>query len=248
MLACLLLAAPPPARAQDLTVFAAASLTDALHDVAQAWEARGGARLRFNFAASSTLARQMQQGAVANLFASADQQWMDWASQQGLIVNATRRTLLGNDLVLVMPRDRLRPLQLTKGVDLLALLGPGGRLATGDPANVPVGIYARQALMALGLWDAIAPRLAPAEDARSALLLVERGEAPLGIVYSTDAAVAPNVAVAGTFPADTHVPIAYPFAVARAGDTPAARALLDYLAGPEAAVLFRKRGFTTEAR
>ena len=246
LLACLLLVGGAPARAQDLTVFAAASLTDALRDIAQTWEAKGGAKLRFNFAASSTLARQLQQGAVANLFASADLQWMDWAAQQGLIVAATRRSLLGNGLVLVMPKDRAKPVRIEQGFDLMGLLGPGGRLTTGDPANVPAGIYARQALIKLGLWEAVAPRLAPAESARAALLLVERGEAPAGIVYSTDAAVAAGVAIAGTFPADSHEPIIYPFAVPKAGDTPAARALLDYIAGPEAAAAFRQRGFITE--
>ena len=246
LLACLLLAGVVPARAQELTVFAAASLTDAMRDIAQAWEAKGGAKIRFNFAASSTLARQMQQGAVANMFASADLQWMDWAAQQGLIVEATRRTLLGNDLVLVMPKDRVKPVKVEKGFDLMGLLGPGGRLTTGDPANVPVGIYAKQALTKLGLWEAVAPRLAPAESVRAALLLVERGEAPAGIVYSTDAAVAAGVAIAGTFPADSHEPIVYPFAVPKAGDMPAARALLDYIAGPEAAAAFRRRGFITE--
>jgi len=237
---------PGAAVAQDLTVFAAASLTDALQDVAHVWEAPGRPKLHFSFAASSTLARQIDQGATANLFASADQQWMNWATGRHLIADDTRRTLLGNTLVLVMPKDRVHPVKIGPGWDLMALLGADGRLATGDPDNVPAGIYAKQALTRLGLWSAVEPRLARAENVRSALLLVERGEVPAGIVYATDAAVAPGVAVAGAFPDNTHDPIAYPFAVTRAGDTPAARAFLDFLAGPEAGAIFAKRGFNTE--
>jgi molybdate transport system substrate-binding protein len=231
------------ARAEDLTVFAAASLTDALRDIAPLWEAAGHGRLRFNFAASSTLARQLDQGAPANLFASADQQWMDWADHRHLIVKDTRRTLLGNTLVLVMPRDRLRQITISRDLDLASLLGPDGRIATGDPASVPVGTYARQALTALGLWSIAEPRLARSDSVRSALLLVERGEAPLGIVYRTDAAVAPNVAIAGIFPDTTHDRITYPFAVPTAGDTPEARALLTFLQGAEAQAAFTRRGF-----
>ena len=246
LLLSLLSAALPvhaPARAQDLTVFAAASLTDALQDIGKVWEAGGHGKLRFNFAASSTLARQMDQGAMANVFASADLQWMDWAAGRGLIADSTRRNLLGNDLVLVMPKADLRPVQIDAALNIAALLGPNGRLATGDPANVPVGIYAQQALTRLGLWGAVEPHLARSDSVRSALLLVERGEAPLGIVYSTDAAVARGVGIAGVFPPSSHDPIVYPFAVTRAGDTPAARALLDFLAGPEASAIFKRRGF-----
>jgi molybdate transport system substrate-binding protein len=237
---------PAAAAAQDLTVFAAASLTDALNDVAKVWNTPGHAKLRFSFAASSTLARQIDQGATANLFASADVQWMDWAAQRHLIADDTRRTLLGNTLVLVMPKDRVHPVQIGPGWDLMTLLGADGRLATGDPDNVPSGIYMKQALTKLGLWAAAEPRLARTDSVRSALLLVERGEVPAGVVYATDAAIDPGVAVAGTFPENTHDPIVYPFAVTHAGDTPAARAFLDYLAGPEAGAIFAKRGFKTE--
>jgi molybdate transport system substrate-binding protein len=247
---CLLLAMvlllPLAARAQELTVFAAASLTDAFKDIAKPWEAAGHAKLRFNFAASSTLARQIEQGAVANLFASADEQWMDYVEQRHLIAAATRRDLLGNALVLVMPKDKVRPVRIGPGFDLLGLLGPDGRIATGDPSNVPAGIYAKQALTKLGLWQAAEPRLASADSVRSALLLVERGEAPVGIVYATDAAVAPGVAVAGIFPEDSHAPITYPFAVPSAGDTPEARALLEFLSTPAARAIFHARGFTSE--
>jgi len=246
LLALALLLLPVAARAQQLTVFAAASLTDALNDVAKVWQTPDHPKLHFSFAASSTLARQLDQGATANLFASADAQWMDWAAQRHLIADDTRRTLLGNTLVLVMPKDRVHPVDIGPGWNLMALLGPDGRLATGDPGNVPSGIYMKQALTKLGLWAVAEPRLASTDSVRSALLLVERGEVPAGVVYATDAAVAPGVAVAGTFPENTHDPIVYPFAVTRAGDTAAARAFLTYLAGPEAGAIFAKRGFKTE--
>jgi len=231
------------ARAADLVVFAAASLTDALKDIAPLWEKAGGAPLKFSFAASSTLARQIEQGAPANLFISADLQWMDWADQHKLLAAGTRRNLLGNTMVLVMPKDSVKLVTISPTLDLNALLGPDGRIATGDPASVPVGIYAKQALTKLGLWDAAQSRIAGAESVRAALLLVEKHEAPAGIVYATDAAVDPGVAVAATFPADSHPPIVYPFAVTAAGDTPQARKLLDFLAGPEASAVFAQRGF-----
>lgn len=247
LLLCLTLATPSRAQPRDdLVVFAAASLTDALRDIARLWEATGNPTLRFSFAASSTLARQIDQGAKANLFASADLQWMDWAQGRNLIAADTRTNLLGNRLVLVMPKAQLRPVEIGPGFNLLAMLGPTGRLATGDPAVVPVGLYAREALEKLGLWAAVAPRLAKAENVRSALLLVERGEAPLGIVYATDARAAPAVGVAGTFPANLHAPITYPFAVPRAGDTPAARAFLTFLAQPAAMAIFIRHGFLEE--
>lgn len=242
LLAAFLLVAVP-ARAQPLTVFAAASLTDALKDIGKLWKGAGHSAIRFNFAASSTLARQIEQGAPANIFASADVQWMDYAASKALIAGDTRRNLLGNDLVLVMPKDRVRPVAIGPTLDIAALLGANGRLATGDPANVPAGMYAQQALSRLGLWNKIQSRLARSDSVRSALLLVERGEAPAGIVYATDAAIAPNVAIAGVFPDSTHDPIIYPFAVTTAGDTAEARAFLLFLAGPDAAQVFRARGF-----
>ena len=249
LLAAIAASLATPTRAQpseSLLVFAAASLTEAMQDVAKLWEASGNPRLRFNFAASSTLARQLEQGAQANLFASADPPWMDWAQSRSLIATETRRTLLGNRLVLVAPADKVPTVTIAPGMDLLSVLGPNGRLAVADPSNVPAGLYARQALTKLGLWPAIEPRLARAESVRSALLLVERGEAPLGIVYATDAAVARGVRVAATFPPGLTDPIAYPFAVTRTGDTPAARRLMAFLATPPALEAFARRGFITE--
>jgi molybdate transport system substrate-binding protein len=246
LLICLLLLAPLTAHAQQLTVFAAASLTDAMKDVAALWVKDGHPPLSLSFAASSTLARQIEQGAPANVFASADEKWMDYLAQKNLIAADTRKDLLGNDLVLVVPANQPLHVTIGPGFDLAKLLGPGGRLAVGDPAHVPAGIYAEQALRKLGLWDSVSPHLARADDVRSALLLVERGEAPAGIVYGTDAAVSKGVMVAGTFPANSHDPVSYPFAVTKSGDTPEARALLTFLAGPEARAVFVQRGFKVE--
>jgi molybdate transport system substrate-binding protein len=235
---------PSAAWAQQLTVFAAASLTDAMKDISAAWEKQGHPALRLSFASSSTLARQIEQGAPANLFASADEKWMDYLAKANAIVPDTRKDLLSNQLVLVVPKDRSRKVTIGPDLDLAALLGPNGRIATGDPAHVPVGIYAKQALTKLGLWAKVEPRLARAEDVRGALLLVERGEAPAGIVYATDAAVSSGVIVAGVFPESSHERITYPFAVIRTGDTPDARELMAYLAGPDARAIFDRHGFS----
>ncbi len=246
LLFALVLLVPLAARAQELTVFAAASLTDAMKDVSALWTKAGHPPLSLSFGASSTLARQIEQGAPAALFASADEKWMDYLAQKNLIAADTRKDLLGNDLVLVVPAEKPMHVTLGPDFDLLGLLGANGRLATGDPAHVPVGIYAEQALRKLGWWDKVAPRLARTDDVRAALLLVERGEAPAGIVYATDAAVSKAVMVAGTFPASSHDPVAYPFAVVKAHDTPEARALLTFLAGPQAREVFVRRGFKVE--
>lgn len=245
LLLCLLLA-PMAARAQELTVFAAASLTDAMKEISAQWVKAGHGPLRMSFGSSSTLARQIEQGAPADLFASADEKWMNYLADKHLVITDTRKDLLGNDLVLVVPADRPRHVTIGPGFDLAALLGPNGRLAVGDPAHVPVGIYAEQALKKLGLWQNVEPRLARTDDVRSGLLLVERGEAPAGIVYATDAAVSKGVMVAGTFPPESHDPVTYPFALTKAGDRPEAQALLTFLAGPQARAVFQQRGFKVE--
>lgn len=234
---------PFAAQAQQLTVMAAASLTDSMKDISALWEKAGHKPLQMSFGASSTLARQIEQGAPANLFASADEQWMDYLAKRDLIAADTRKSLLGNDVVLIVPADKPQHVTIGPGFDLLALLGTGGRLAVGDPAHVPVGIYAEQALKKLGMWDAVVPRLARTEDVRAALRFVELGEAPAGIVYSTDAAVSKGVSIAGVFPDNTHDPVTYPFAVVKTGDNPEARALMSFLAGPEARDVFVRRGF-----
>jgi len=231
------------AQEPPLTVFAAASLTDVLQAMGAMWAASGQPAPRFSFASSSTLARQIEAGAPADVFASADEQWADWLQERNLIVPETRHSLLTNSLVLIVPNDQARTLEIGPGLDIEGLLGPKGRLATGDPAHLPVGIYAEAALKSLGLWDRVQPHLARADSVRSALLLVARGEAPAGIVYATDAGVSTGVAVAGTFPADSHQPVTYPFAVVRAHDTPAARTFLDFLSGPQAREAFIRAGF-----
>lgn len=242
----LLLLVPLAAQAQPLTVFAAASLTDAMKDISALWQQDGHPALRQSFASSSTLARQIEQGAPANLFASADEKWMDYLAEHKLIAADTRTSLLGNDLVLIVPATAPVKVAIGPGFDIASLLGPKGRLATGDPAHVPVGIYAEQALRRLGVWDVVAPRLARTDDVRSALLLVERGEAPVGIVYGTDAAASKGVAVAGIFPSDSHDPVSYPFAVTKVGDTPDARALLGFITGAKAREVFASHGFKVE--
>lgn len=238
--------AVPPARAQDApTVFAAASLQDALRALGRDWAARGNPAPRLSFAASSALARQIEQGAPADLFLSADEAWADYLQERNLLVTATRVSPLGNALVLVAPASAARPVALPRDTDLAALLGPGGRLATGDPAHVPAGRYARAALAWMGQWDTLAPRLARADNVRAALLLVERGEAPLGIVYATDAAASAGVRIVGTFPPASHEAITYPFALTRHAEGNAeARALLAFLIGPDAAPTWRRFGFT----
>ena len=241
-----LLLSPLSARAEELTVFAAVSLTGAMKDISTLWAQAGHHPLRLSFGSSSTLARQVEQGAPANLFASADEKWMDYLAGKNLIAADTRKDLLGNDLVLVVAADKPIHIAIAKDFDLPGLLGMNGRLATGDPAHVPAGIYASQALKKLGLWDGVERRLARTSDVRAALLLVEHGEAPAAIVYATDAAISKAVTIAGTFPADSHDPVTYPFAVTRSGDTPEARALMTFLASPEARAIFARHGFKVE--
>lgn len=244
---CLLLSLMArPTHARDITVFAAASLTEALKDVSAAWTNAGHPPLRLSFGSSSALARQIEQRAPAAVFASADEKWMDYLAERDLIARETRRDLLGNELVLIVPASAARTIAIGPISALTDILGPHGRLAVGDPSHVPAGIYAAQSLRSLGLWDAAVTRLARMEDVRGALLLVERGEAPAGIVYATDAAASNAVAIAGRFPGNSHDPIAYPFAVTKAGDTPEARAFMDFLSGGVAKAIFARRGFKVE--
>ncbi len=243
--AALLLACEPPAKAAEpITVFAAASLQDALQDAGRLWTERGGTSLRFSFAASSALARQIEQGAPAAVFASADEQWMDYLAQRKLIAGETRRSLLGNRLALVVPAASALQVEIKPGFDLAALLGTDGRWVTGDPASVPVGRYAQQALTQLGAWPKAQSRLVRTENARVALAFVERGEAGAGIVYETDAAASRKVRIAAIFPADSHAPISYPFAVVARNDSVAARQFIEFLASPAAADVWRRHGFT----
>jgi molybdate transport system substrate-binding protein len=236
--------APAVSHAAGLTIFAAASLTNAMQDIGALWAAAGHAKPVFNFASSGTLAQQIEHGAPANVFASADEKWMDDIGRHDLIAEGTRADLLGNDLVLVEPRGSLHRITIAKDLEIGAILAPAGRLAIGDPKSVPAGIYAKQALEKLGVWDRVRDRLAPAASVRGALLLVERGEAPAGIVYGTDVHVSPTLAVAGIFPADSHDPIRYPFAVVKPNDTKEARAFLAFLRTGASQDVFRHYGFT----
>ena len=249
LLAAALLAAGPapaaPAAAgggRPVTVYAAASLAEALEEIGALWRAGGGAPLRFSFASSAQLARQIEAGAEADLFLSADEQWMDYLAARGLIDRASRRDLLGNRLVLVAPAGSAVALTIAPGFPLAAALGDG-RLACADPDSVPAGRYAEEALTRLGVWPQVGARLARAENVRAALALVARGEAPLGIVYETDAGIDRRVRTVGVFPAAAHAPIRYPLALTRAA-APGAAAFLAYLEGPAARVVFEKYRFS----
>ncbi len=223
-------------------MFAAASLTDVLQEIGAAFREETGIGTRFSFAASSALARQIEAGAPAQVFVSADVEWMDYVAHRGAIDLVTRRNVAGNALVLIAPADSSVKLEIAPGFALAAALGEG-RLAVGDPAAVPAGRYAQAALSALGVWQQVADRLAPAENVRAALALVSRGEAPLGIVYRTDAKVDPGVRVVGEFPAGTHPPIVYP-AARIAGGPESAGTFVAYLVGDKAQAIFAKHGFT----
>jgi molybdate transport system substrate-binding protein len=228
--------------ATPITVFAAASLTDSLKAVAQAYKARTGASVTLSFGASSTLARQIEQGAGVDLFLSADTDWMDYLQKKGLIADTSRKDLLGNQLVLVAGPNAKPAPRIAPHFDLAGALGDG-RLALADPASVPAGKYAKAALTALGVWDSVAPKVAQSENVRVALEYVARGEAPYGIVYATDAKVAPTVRVVGVFPESTHAPIVYPAALTKTASS-GAKAFLDFLDGPQARAIFEKAGFT----
>ncbi|QCK86454.1 molybdate ABC transporter substrate-binding protein [Phreatobacter aquaticus] len=228
---------------RPVLVFAAASLQTALNAIGAEWQKETGRRVSFSFAASSALARQIEQGAPADIFASADLEWMDWVQQRALIKPATRTTLLANSLVLIAAKDDPVQLVIAPGFALAAAIG-SSRLATGDPRAVPVGRYAQSALTALGVWDAVSPRIAGADNVRSALALVARGEARFGIVYATDAKVEPRVRVVGTFPAGSHPAVAYPFALTASSSYPDATAFLAYLRSPAASRIFEAEGFT----
>lgn len=232
----------PVESAQQLTVFAAASLTNALEEIDAAYTKQTKVAVRESFASSSTLARQIEAGAPAQIFISADTKWMDYLIGKGLI--ATDAPLLGNALVLVAPSDSaLGPRAIDSRLDWLRLLGHDGRLAVGDPDHVPAGIYAKEALKNLGTWNALEPRLARAEDVRGALALVERGDAPLGIVYLTDARGSTKVKIVGVFPANSHAPIVYPAAIIKGAESGPARAYYQYLHSPAARAVFLRYGF-----
>ncbi len=237
--------APVAAQARaPLTVFAAASLTDALQAVGKSYTARTGVPVRFSFAASNLLAKQIEAGARTEVFVSADRQWMDHVERAGWLAAGSRRNLLRGRLVLIAPSDSRIAIRIAPNFPLEKALGPSGRLAVGDPAYVPAGRYAKTALTRLGVWPSVQGKLAPADNVRVALSYVARHTAPLGIVYETDARAERSVKIIGTFPENTHPPIDYPAAIVR-GANPAAHGFAAYLNGAEAKAIFRRFGFRT---
>jgi molybdate transport system substrate-binding protein len=235
---------PAQAQTKELVVFAAASLKNALDEASANWVKQSGKPApKISYAASSALAKQLEQGAPADLFLSADLDWMDYVAGKGLIRPDTRISLLANRIALVAPRDSTAKLELGQGVDLTAALG-SGRLAMANVDAVPAGKYGKAALEKLGGWDKVKDKVAQADNVRAALLLVSRGEAPLGIVYTTDAAADPQVKVIATFPEDSHPPIIYPVAVTKDSANADAQAFLAYLRSGAARSAFEKQGFT----
>ena len=245
-LAYLGIARADDAKKVEVLVFAAASLTNVLGEQASVWEKSSGVRVKLSFAASSVLARQIEAGSNADAFISADQEWMDYLQSRNLLDQASRVNLVGNRLVLIAPADSKVELEIGRGFALADALA-GGRLATGDPDTVPVGRYARSALISLGVWDQVADRMVRADNVRSAMMFVSRGEVPLGIVYATDAAVDPKVRVVDVFPENTHAPITYPAAATR-GAKPKAKAFVLFLKSETARAAWRKFGFVELAQ
>lgn len=241
ILAAVLAFSPVMAKAQDLLIFAAASLKTALDEINTAFKPSG---VKVSYAASSALARQIEAGAPADFFISADPDWMDYLEQKKLVKTGTRTTLLGNRIVLIAPADSKASITIAPGFDLAGLLSKDGRLAMGDVAAVPAGKYGKAALEKLNVWPAIQGRVAQAENVRAALALVSRGEAPLGIVYASDAVADRGVKVLGTFPADSHPPILYPAAVLNDSKHAQAAAYLAFLRSAPAKAVFEKNGFT----
>jgi molybdate transport system substrate-binding protein len=224
-------------------VFAAASLKDALDAADAGWTKDSGKQVVASYAASSALAKQIEQGAPADIFISADLDWMDYGQQKNLIDAQTRSNLLSNHVVLVAPKAATLTLNIARGFDLASALR-GGRLAMANVDSVPAGKYGKAALEKLGAWDGVRDRIAQADNVRAALVLVSRGEAPLGIVYQTDAASDPAVKIVGTFPEDSHPPITYPIALTKTSTNPDARAFLSYLGSSAARPAFERQGFT----
>jgi molybdate transport system substrate-binding protein len=229
--------------AAEVTVFAAASLKNALDDAAKAYEAKTGDKVVIDYAASSALAKQIESGAAGDVYVSADLDWMDYLEKKNLIDAASRKTLLGNTLVLIAPKGSTVSLPIEKNFPLLEALGPDGKLAMANVNAVPAGKYGKAALTYLGVWEAVAPSVAQAQNVRAALALVALGEARLGIVYGTDAHAEPAVRVVGTFPEESHPKIEYPVALL-AKAKPGAREFLDFILSPEAAPKFEAQGFS----
>ncbi|OYZ89040.1 MAG: molybdate ABC transporter substrate-binding protein [Rhizobiales bacterium 17-65-6] len=236
------LAGTAHAQSEPVTIFAAASLKNALDAVAADWQKETGKTTRISYAASSGLAKQIEAGAPADIFISADLDWMDYAASHKLLQEQSRFNFLGNRLVLIAPKDNAKPVDIKKGFDLAGLL-KGGRLAMGNVASVPAGKYGKAALESLQVWSDVEAAVVQSENVRAALVLVARGEAPYGIVYATDARSEAGVTVVGTFPAESHPPIVYPAALLTGADDAADQAFFAYLTSAAGAAHFRDQGF-----
>ncbi len=230
--------------ADDVVVFAAASTTNAVSDISDMYAAKGLGTAKTSFASSSTLAKQIASGAPADVYLSANKKWVDFLEEKSAVDKATRFDLLGNRIVLIAPlNSSIDKVTVNSDLDLAALLGSDGRLSMGDPSHVPAGRYGKKAMEKLGLWPQVEGRLAPMKDVRAALVLVERGEAPLGQVYATDAGISKKVRVVGVFPTESHPPIVYPVAAVAGGNAKAAAAFMEFLKSAEAKAVFAKYGF-----
>lgn len=243
--ACLLTIAPAWSLERGPVVLAAASLQESLTSAADRWAGKGHPRPVLSFAGSPALARQIEAGAPADLFISADEEWMDYLGTRNLLRRGTRVSFLTNILVLVAPAQSPIHLTVSPRFALVRALGPTGRLAMADPDSVPAGIYGKQALTRLGVWSQVEQRVARAENVRAALMLVARGEAPLGIVYATDARATTGVRVVGVFPAGSHAPISYPLAMLTASRNLEADGFRRFLLSEEGKAIFRNYGFGT---
>lgn len=239
-------AAGPAAKAagKELVVFAAASTTDAVNEIGAVYKQKGLGEITCSYASSSTLAKQIEQGAPADVFLSANNKWMDYLGGKNLVAEGSRSDLLRNRIALVVPLNSdAAEFTIKEGADLRSLLGKDGRLAVGDPAHVPVGMYGKQALENLKIWESVKDRIAPAKDVRAGLALVERGEAPLGLVYSSDAAASEKVRVVGVFPESSHPAIVYPVGAIQGERTEDAKKFIAFLYSQEARAVFKKYGF-----
>ncbi len=232
------------AKAADITVFAAASTTNALTEIAKLYEADGKGKVTLSFASSSTLAKQIENGAPADVFISANAEWMNYVDEKKLVEPGTRMDLLGNRIVLIVPAtSTVKQITVSPQLDVKALLGKDGMLSVGDPAHVPVGQYAKAALEKLNLWSQVEGKVAPAKDVRAGLALVERAESPLGIVYASDAAISDKVRIIGTFPADSHPNVDYPVAALKTENSNASREFIAFLSTKQAKAIWEKYGF-----
>lgn len=234
------------AQSEQITIFAAASLTNAISEISEEYQQQYNDKIITSFAASSVLARQIEKGAPVDIYISADQQWMDFLQEKQLIENKTRKTILGNTLVVVtFQGSNQTDFDITKNTDWISLLKKD-RLAMGDPEHVPIGIYAKEALINLGTWGQVEDKLARTDNVRSTLLLVERQEVPLGVVFKSDSVVSDKVRIVATFPASSHKAVEYPLAIVKEHNTPAVMSFYNFLQGDKAKAIFNKYGFITQ--